>query len=86
MNCQEGEVDMGSRKTTKAFERGLEGLKMVAPRSSRTWAMEMLGSNPMRKRNPVITINIPGATVCVPHRMSLIDPLHTNAHVLLFGN
>jgi hypothetical protein len=42
-------------KTTKAFERGLESLEMVAPRTSRTWALEVPGSESMRERNLLIT-------------------------------
>jgi hypothetical protein len=42
------------RRTTKAFERSLEGLAMAAPRTLRTWALALHGSDRMREKAQLI--------------------------------
>ena len=50
----QGLVDFIFLKTTKAFERGLEGLEMVAPRNGSVWALELPNMCGVRKGNMLI--------------------------------
>ena len=41
-------------KRTKAFERGLEGLEMAAPRTSRVWTREVSGLDSAQEKDLLI--------------------------------